>query len=279
MNRLISALITAVILMGTFSLPVRAEVRESNVQIVYVDVTEELDDPFIRESIPDEEAYIPEGLEKTTESIIGKDTRIRIRNCGKFPYTAMALLEVEYKCGCWALGTGFMASRCRMLTAAHCLYCTDHHSPARYIDFFFGYDHARSTSYYVYSGKFTAYLGTRFNKTVLVEKDYAVIKFPVSIGARTGYLAPQWQLSEKKLTNRNCYVAGYSLGRSLKYGKGRIRVMDETRIRYETDTQAGESGGPIYTTAYKVLGIHTDGGKRFNYGQRLTKAVLTLFRK
>ena len=85
--------------------------------------------------------FIPDDLEKT---VFGKDDSITVSNPASYPFSAIAYMEVTGKCGCDWTASGYMVGTDKMLTAAHCLFCTEHWEQAEKIIFYFGYKNRRN---------------------------------------------------------------------------------------------------------------------------------------
>ena len=113
------------------------------------------------------EPYIPDNLERV---VVGKDDRVTVTNTYEYPYSAIALLEMGYECGCTATGSGFMVKPNVLLTAAHCLVCPRHNRAISRMYFYFGYQ--KNGDYgYLYDGRFTYWYGTSFPKGYTSETD------------------------------------------------------------------------------------------------------------
>ncbi len=212
---------------------------------------------------------VPEGMEKTVFEI---DDRITVTKTSAFPYCAVAYMVVKGECGCEWFCTGFMVNRDRLLTAAHCLVCTDHSKWAKNITFYFGYKNRR-TYVYKYTGGWSAYVGNVFRgKEYTTENDYGCIRFAKNVGDRVGWFGTHWNMSDGDIASTRLYVAGYRDG-ELKYDSGYVDETEKQYIRYRMDTVPGESGGPIFTGDYYAVGIHISGGTSSNVGYRLIQTV------
>ena len=218
--------------------------------------------------------FIPEGMQKTN---FGTDDRITVSGdqLFAFPFSCIAMLEMEFDCGTYN-GTGFMISPNRMLTAAHCLYCEDHGTPAKKVTFYFGYKNRRD--YLLkYDGPWYGAVGTTFSKLRYETKnDYACILFPTEIGNRTGYLGSWWNIKDSDIPYTSCYLAGYRDG-ILKYTYGYPDDYDSDFIYHRLDMLPGNSGGPLFTSDNYAIGINIADNTNYNIEFRLNNKVKNQF--
>ena len=105
------------------------------------------------------EPFAPENLDKV---IIGSDDRITA-DVRQYPYSAIGYMDVHAKCGDTWTGTGFMAGKRLFMTAAHCMYCDEHHAWADEVTIYFGF---RSQKNYAYrfTGGWTAWIGVSWRQ-------------------------------------------------------------------------------------------------------------------
>ncbi|MBR2571449.1 MAG: trypsin-like serine protease [Clostridia bacterium] len=224
-------------------------------------------DSFVSDGDPaDVDPYIPETLEK---GIIGKDDRVTVKKPKQYPYSAIALLETKYECGCGYFGaTGFMVTEDTLLTAAHCIVCTQHGKWAKKITFYFGYK-SKKNSLYKYKPKWQAWVGTTFpGGTYSSEDDWAIINLNRKIGDKTGWFGMRWCSNDELMGHSFC-MAGFGGEPKLSYAWGEITNVWDKQIGFNNDTLPGNSGSPIFDDGYYAVGIATSGSDTENYGQRL----------
>lgn len=216
----------------------------------------------------------------TSRSIIGKDDRDIITDTDASPYAAIAYLSISYSCGCGATGTGFMISKNCMLTAGHCIICTDHGNEASSITAWFGY---KSSSDYLLRKTATPndsviyhdpnYTGSQKNY------DYGYVVFNTNVGNTTGWFGMASR-NDSTLDGMNINVTGYRYG--VMYDcVGEITSVTNKRIKYDADTEPGQSGSPVYfndsTYGNLAVGIHTTGTDVLNWknsGWRITSEFI-----
>ena len=225
----------------------------------------------------DHEPFIPEGMERV---IIGNDDRITINNTNQFPYSAIALMRVGAECGCGWQGSGFMAGKNCLLTAAHCLVCPEHSTWANDIDLYFGYK-SDSNYYYHCKASGTMRAGTVFPEKEYrgdaVEQDYGIIFLDEPVGERTGCFGLKFDVSDEVFEKSALIVCGYRDG-LLKWDYGRAEAENPRQIRIYADGVAGNSGCPIYDSENYAYAIYTnerfyDNGDSVNVGRRLNSDI------
>ena len=266
-------LLLAVCLLASmlFTVPAFAETEteEDNTGEVFIvedDGAETADLPEIAET----EAFVPEGIEK---AVFGKDDRIVV-NPTKYPYSAIGMIYAKGKCGCSWQGSGFMVSKNIMLTAAHCLVCTDHSSWAKELTVYFGYKNKRNYTY-KYNGKWTAWAGNLFmDKKYTTPNDWGIIKFGKNVGDKTGWFGTKVGLTKEHFEDVHLYyVAGYR-DEVLRMAAGLdVRKSDDGFLAYQIDAVAGNSGGPVFDYDNYAVGIHIAEKMLSNVGYPLNSTI------
>lgn len=206
--------------------------------------------------------------------IIGSDDRVTITDTYEFPYSAIAYMEIHKRCGCTSTGTGFMVQPNVLLTAAHCLVCTEHHETADIIDFYFGCDPGGRYAY-LYDGPFEYEYGTSFPDGYTeksMEWDYGIVRFDEAVGYTTGFFGMTVK-SDASLDDSHAELAGYRDG-VLKTDYDRVEVRSDNTMFCYTDTVPGNSGGPIFNND-QACGIDIAENEQVekNVGYRITESV------
>ncbi len=221
------------------------------------------------------EAVVPEGMSR---AVIGLDDRITISNVSEFPYSAIAYLEVTAKCGCSWDGTGFVAGKPDIvMTAAHCLICTEHGEWANKLTMYFGFRN-RGSYMYRYNGSWNACVGTVFpSGRYSIEKDWGIIRVNENLAEKVGGMGSYFGISDSDIPSKYVNVAGYRDGK-LRVDSGFQSVLDSDHTRFEMDEVSGNSGGPIFDDDGYAVGIIIAERMRedspvYNVGYRLTGEI------
>lgn len=227
--------------------------------------------------------FIPE--DAAEKAIIGLDNRVTIDNPSVYPYSAIAYLVVKARCGCDWTATGFMVGPDAMMTASHCVVCSDHGQTANEITAYFGYVSSKNYRYKYTKGTHYWY-GTNFSNgdgtygyNGHLDWDYAYIKLQERVGDTVGWFG-LYAKSDSELELSGFELAGYRRG-ELKASWGVTNVYNDYRISYNNDTLAGNSGCPVFTDDYYVVAINIaerlDGSK--NWGRRITGTLIKEMRE
>ncbi len=214
--------------------------------------------------------YVPETLDRV---IVGSDNRVTVSNPNAYPYSAIAYMVVQARCGCDWTCSGFMVGPRGLITGAHCLVCTKHHKTAERITFYFGYQSSRNYLY-KYNNSVTFWYGTDFSdgKGYDDEWDYGYVLFNERVGDRTGWFGVS-VLTDGTVQTKYLTVAGYRDGK-LKYDSSYADVISANVISYSADTLPGNSGCPVfYNTSgdYYAMAINvaeSDTAQK-NYARRI----------
>ncbi len=230
------------------------------------------------------EPYAPVELQK---AVIGPDDRLVVDEPGVYPYSAIARLEMHMKCGCGGTGTGFMIGPTSMMTAAHCLICTDHGQGVDRLTMYFGY---KSDKNYLYkSEKWSTYwYGTDFhnsdgtfsyNGEDHVEWDYAYIKLSERVGDRVGWFGVMTQ-TNSDLENGWYEVAGYRRG-VLRTDSDRANAKNQYLLNHHADMEPGNSGCPVFTIDNYAIAVNIAENSflQQNIGRRITSELIDRMRE
>lgn len=253
-----------------------------NGEVILIDDAEALENFISSVSSEDQsgesEGFVPEDAEK---AVFGKDNRVTVANPGEYPFCTIAMMYAYADCGCSWQGTGFMIGRNRMLTAAHCLVCTDHGKWAHTIDFYFGYKNPKN--YYCrYNGTWRAWAGNIYKSGsgYSTADDYGCITLDANVGDVTGWIGYRYGMPDKDLLLKFVTVAGYRDG-MLKYDTGWIQSLDQSFVFYDIDHVSGNSGGPVFFLDtdgdYKAVAIIIAENNIHNIAFRLSSMVINSF--
>ena len=230
------------------------------------------------------EPFVPDNLNK---AVIGADDRVQVTDTKQYPYSAIANMKVTGECGCRWECTGFMVGKRYLMTAAHCMICTDHNRWAKNITFYFGY-RSNSNYLYKYTGGWSATAGTDFPNGYVfdaMENDWCFVRFDKKVGEQTGWIGFN-VASDNEINSRFYQVTGYR-DNKLKYAYGFASVYDNKLIIHTVDEVSGNSGGPIYlynannydaTRADAIIVAESLSGD-YNIGRRITNNVWNSMKK
>lgn len=213
--------------------------------------------------------------EASTESIIGSDSRTRVKDPSAYPYRAIVHIESDIgNCTGWLIGPDTVA------TAGHCVYDPNQKEWASWARIYPGrngneapYGSANAKRFYSVTG---------WTVQSHPDYDYGAIKLDKSLGNQAGWFGYRWQSASLNGVREN--VSGYPGDKD--YGTqwehwDQIRETTTYKLIYNNDTYAGQSGAPVYQDSYQNCGvcslaIHVNGvygGKNSNRGTRITQQV------
>ena len=262
----------------TLPCPVLAEADEDGVATPAMDMSlEEAAALGLQPGLPmdttDSAPFQPDTLEKL---IVGADNRTAVSSPATYPYSAIAYMEVQARCGCDWTASGFMVSKNCLMTGAHCVACLDHGETANRITLYFGY---KSEKNYLlkYNGATTYWYGSDFRSesgNYHTAWDYAYVQLEKDVGDTTGWFGLT-ALDDDALDNSVYEVAGYRHG-SIKTSDGVASVFTDLLIHHSGDTESGYSGCPIFTNDYYVVAINIahNETREHNIGRRITRDLI-----
>ncbi len=186
-------------------------------------------------------------------------------------------------------GTGFVVDEHTIATAAHCVYnrTTGSAVPVTKIDFYSTSNSAANpdpvkTITEVESIHIPRNYMTQSN---YYDYDYALITVEDDL---SDYLCFNLGLALDGIvdTDAEVYVTGFPQGNfnAMYTGSGEIIKCNDLTLDYNTDTEHGQSGAPVYIATtfqnkvyYTVVAIHTRGAGVHNYGTRMTTNLLHFY--
>lgn len=251
------------------------ETEESNVgEVIVREGLAEIEDGPVGENAP----FIPEGMledvDEGDRAVIGADNRSSV-NPSKYPYSAIAYMEVYGKCDCSWTATGFMVDKDWLMTAGHCLVCTQHQQWADRITFYFGY-RSRSDYLYRYNSQWTAWTdNTLFaGDNSYKDHDWGYVKLNKNVGDTTGWFGMRYGMADSEYDLEWFNVAGYRNGK-IQTSVGHAEAYNSYRVLHYADTEPGYSGCPVFDNEYYAVAINTahftDGTA--NIGRRITSQL------
>ena len=195
-----------------------------------------------------------------------------------YPYSAIAYMEIEFKCGCTTTGTGVMVAPNGLITAGHNLNCHVHNRPAKTLSFWFGYVNKSNYRYRYMKGQcsFTYYCD--FSRGYNSANDIGYVVFPKEIGQNTGWLATSFSADASEFDRGGEFVSvdGYAYG-SLKSCYTVAEEYGATQVSIEDVSWGMDAGSPFIRSGEGeptvVRGVLTSRSNSRWYGRVLTKNI------
>ncbi len=233
---------------------------------------------------PEEEAVSVEGFmpDHVDKVVIGLDNRITVTYPGEYPFSAIAYIEATGKCGDKWVCSGFMVGKNCLLTAAHCMICSEHRAWAKKATFYFGFEN-KSNYLYKYTGDWFGRAGTTFPNNrydaEALQDDWCYLILDENIGEKTGWLGFNCTTGSE-IKDHSYMFAGYR-DNKLRYCWGYAECCDSKVIGYTADIQPGNSGGPIFMNDNRAeaIIIAENETRQVNWGRRITSDIWSWMRK
>lgn len=214
------------------------------------------------------------------QNTIGKDDRVPVPSASALPWRCICQLVIEGLYDQQVLGTGWLVGPRTVITAGHNLYSFKKLNWA--------------TSVYVIPGRegdiapFNYYQSTRFEvhegwgNSGKEVQDIGVIWLGSPVGQRLGWFGIA-SYSDDQFSDLIVNTAGYPSDKRLGtqwFNAGRIDSVDKYTLRYGLDTEAGQSGSPVFELDSDnrriAHAIHAYGGHNSNLGIRITNEIYDL---
>lgn len=206
------------------------------------------------------------------------DNRVLVADTKKFPFSAIVKLIVKFPDGTTATGSGALIGPNKVITADHVVFDADSGEHAESIEVLPGYanDYTSCKRTYMKSFKHGSHNGCHEGANC----DLAVITTQDSLGCDTGWFGYR-EFDESDLDD--VFIAGYPADLSngqrmyfLKTSASHLRNQSQHNIlSYRDWTYGGMSGGPIFTSDYNIIGVHTNGGSNANYGAAICNQLFS----
>lgn len=172
--------------------------------------------------------------------------------------------------------TGTIISKNIILTAAHCVYNQKLNIKAKSAKIFFRQDNNKFLEYKSINIKIHPEYLTNNNKRY----DIGLIKIKNNNTISNEMNNNSYVELIEDLGNRGIQIIGYPADKinestiTLWSDKGIVFSEENGILSYKIDTTSGQSGAPILLENGNVVGIHTSGNKKINYGVHITKDIL-----
>lgn len=227
-------------------------------------------DPSKSELIPSSEAttILPSQapdfseVEAIPEGIIDSDNQILVTNTLLTPYRQVVRLESFFASGV-LYGTGVMIGPDLVLTAAHNVYNIKQGQWTEDV-LVIPAQNGEAEPYGKYqAGRIFMLKSYQNEETGTSESfDMAVIKLTQPVDSQVGFLPVSTEISD----GNRIQVAGYPYPKTSDWKIGFMYTMwgeatsiKDNLIRYEIDTESGQSGSPVLNQDNEIVGIHTLG--------------------
>lgn len=190
-----------------------------------------------------------------------------------YPARAIAYMDIRFRCGCTAVGTGAMICSDGLLTAGHNLICKNHNQTAEHLEFYFGYV-SKNDYFYHYNGHVHYWYLDGFGSGYHSRHDIGYVRFDEEIGNKTGWLATRYG-PDREFDGASCYISAYSKDGELTDYSAAISIDSKLQFLVSHgQLPYGGEGAPVIVyrngkpTLVAVYNSHTDYAL---IGRRLTK--------
>ena len=192
------------------------------------------------------------------------------------PEKAIAYMDITFRCGCTAIGTGAMICSDGLITAAHNLVCQHHSKTAKDITFYFGCN-GTDDYFYKYTGHFHYWYQDSFQHGYSSKHDIGYVRFEdEDVGRKTGWFAVRYA-GDGEFEGRTCSIGAYSRSGELTEYSGVLSVHSDLQFTFnQTELPYGGEGAPVYiwrNDKPTVVGVYTSHSSSRCYARRVTKKL------
>ncbi len=206
-----------------------------------------------------------EHLEVTNEGIIDSDDQFPVPDVSKTPYRQIVQLNALHEDGYRYVGSGAMIAPNLILTAAHNVYDRKTGKWATYVKATptpsrNGGDRLPYGSYDAENYVIFDEYRTQSQELSEYQYDMAVIRLNQAVDSRVGEL----RIAKTSTVGQHIQIPGYPLESPQKFGVmytmfGDIESIDNKLLRYQIDTEGGQSGSPVLNEQGEIIGVHIAG--------------------
>ena len=193
----------------------------------------------------------------------------------EFPKSAIAYMEIKYRCGCTRVGTGAMICANGLITAGHNLVCEKHHKTAKNIVFYFGYK-SKSNYFYKYDDECSYWYFDSFKNGYQSKDDIGYVRFKRDVGKTTGWFATRYA-GDAEFKGKSCRIGAYSSSGSLTIHSATLSVSSSKLFTFnKKELPYGGEGAPIFIYRNNVatlVGVYNSHTSTKCVGRRLTQGV------
>lgn len=196
------------------------------------------------------------------------DNRVQVADTARFPFSAIVKIVATFPNGARSEGSGALIGPNKVLTAEHVIYNrrTDEHAS---VEIYPGYANNKTSCKQTVAVSYShgAHEGCHNGANC----DIAIINTKDTLGCNTGWFGFR---AYNNYDLNQVFIAGYPADRDDGEIMYFVRTTASFRsgssfhnaLMYRDWTYAGMSGGPIFTSNYYIVGIHTEGSSDANYG-------------
>ena len=215
------------------------------------------------------------------QSVVGKDDRVPIVDTTQLPWRSVCQLVVDGLHDQQVLGTGWMAGPRTVLTAGHNLFSHKFRRQATRVTVVPGRQGDVAPFGFFPSRRLDVH--PRWRSAGDKSCDLGVVWLNAAVGEQVGWFGFGSRL-DTQLNNLIVNTTGYPADKRIGtqwFNAGRISNIGPRVLQYGLDTEAGQSGSPIFSVDAQderlVLAVHVYGGDAINRGIRITDDVFNLF--
>ena len=208
-------------------------------------------------------------------SVLGHDDRQLVPDTSMSPWRTICALRITAANGAEVFGTGFLVSPHAVVTAAHNIF--DHCRGGQCIGIVVIPALDGATEQFGHQEMADSHLPSMWKGSPTPGTDYAVLTLDAAVQA--GAL-PCVQLTDQVAPKTPLTIAGYPFdldGATRQYFHQRIGKTSGDTLKYDIDTNRGQSGSPIIAAipVPMAIGVHVEGTDAMNFGVRFTSPAIT----
>lgn len=220
-----------------------------------------------------------EAINNVDESIIGPDDRKIVKDISKMPNRSIVFIKSYIDDRRYYSGTGFMIDDYKVITAAHVITSELLDYPVRKIIIEAGYKDEKAT--FGTANVIKAYVTPEWKYFRNHFFDMALLIIDKPLGKELGKLNIIDEVTLGEFISTTGYPGSNknNIDKIKKgnqyYSSGKIVNITKNKIYYDSDTEPGQSGSPVFNINNDVIAIHTRGFNeddtyKYNSGIRLS---------
>ncbi|PTJ67019.1 trypsin-like serine peptidase, partial [Mammaliicoccus sciuri] len=202
-----------------------------------------------------------EAINNVDESIIGPDDRKIVKDISKMPNRSIVFIKSYIDDRRYYSGTGFMIDDYKVITAAHVITSELLDYPVRKIIIEAGYKDEKAT--FGTANVIKAYVTPEWKNFRNHFFDMALLIIDKPLGKELGKLNIIDEVTLGEFISTTGYPGSNknNIDKIKKgnqyYSSGKIVNITKNKIYYDSDTEPGQSGSPVFNINNDVIAIHT----------------------